>query len=768
MRDDGRALHHRLTPSSRQRLAHLLSIAALGGTLAPRVGLASEIELRVSLPRETAAAKVEILWDEVSRSDGSGPDRHTTFLEAPDSVVLDLEPRSIWQVSVASQRFWAAPEIVSVGDSSTVAHLELWPTTQVVGEIEVEGVAEVPSSVDLRFESPPDAGSRIARSQVTCPVKERRYECALPATRLDLRLRAQGFISHYFWDLELHPDRPYSLPSSNLRHGASIVGWVEMEDADASFEAARVTLSRQIASATMDPTSDQRRAALDLETTVNPRGFFELVDVPQGLYAVTVEHPAFAPGRYAPVQVLENAEAELYPIQLRKAATLQLEIRPSRPATRKRWSVELLRQGEAPGHLDLAADGLASEQGAWSRAGLAPGGYVLRITDGPEAAWYRDELQLAESGTHVQRVDLPAETVAGNVLLGSDPIEAELYFVAYHGAVRIPARSDSEGRFEIDVPLRDSWTVDVFAREKQVSQRFQDVRPESSSEDGRRWIELVIPDTTVSGTVVDAQDRSVENARVRAGGRAGGQTQRSDSDGAFSLRGLRPGEYWLGATSNEPRSRSALHRIEVEEDKPALPVELVLNENRRIEGQVVGPSGQGVVGAQIVGKIEQSYRQPVAFEVPETITDLTGSFSLELPDLAEGVLLTAFPPGFAARQIRVDSRSPEPVFISVEPRGGTLRIRYDEPVQRHQLRIFKTWLLPAHFSLTNWAQLHGEPNSAVDVYTVPMLEPGYYQVCTDPHGNSVMTGRLEPELESRCRGGMLPPYGELVLEVRLD
>ncbi len=766
MRNLGRALHNRLgLPRIYRRLSQILYLTVVGGLSTPGAASTSEIELHVSLLGGSAPQRVEIIWNAVSRSTSETAPRHyETSIEAPGSVVMDLEPTSVWQLSIASHRFWAAPEIVSVSKGPGTARLELWPTTRVVGQVEAEQNEEIPPSVELRFESSPKIRPKIERASVTCPVQDGRYQCALPATRLDLRLRAEGFISHYFWDAELEAET-HRLGTSVFRHGASIVGWVEMEDSSESFDDAVVTLSLESASATMSETTEIRRSALDLAATVNPRGFFELVGVPEGLYAVTVEHPAFAPGRYAPIQVLTNAEAELYPIPLRKALALGLSIRPARPDASRGWGVELFQLGQAPGHLDLAAVGVVGKDGTWSRAGLTPGEYVLRITDGPETVWHREDLLLpAGAETIEHQVDLPGEELVGQVLLGSEPLAAELYFGTYHGAVRIPARSDPEGKFETYVPLRESWTIDVHARGQHISQRFQDVSPQSVDEEGRRWLELVVPATTVEGTVVDSQSRPVENARIHASGRAGGQTQRSKGDGSFALRGLRPGKYWLRAKSRD--RRSAMIRIEVEVEEPSSPVELVLETNRQVTGQVIGPSGRGVVGTKIVGLIEQSAEHPVAFEIPEAVTDLTGSFSLELPDLAEGVILTVFPPGFATRQVRVSSRSQEPILISVEPHGGTLKIRYDEPVQRSWLVIFNPRLLPPHFFLTNWAQLHGEPNTVAGEYSVPMLESGYYQVCTDPQFKFQLTGRLDPELESRCSGGLLPPYGQLVLDVR--
>jgi len=170
------------------------------------------------------------------------------------------------------------------------------------------------------------------------------------------------------------------------------------------------------------------------------------------------------------------------------------------------------------------------------------------------------------------------------------------------------------------------------------------------------------------------------------------------------------------------------------------------------------------MGAKIVGLIEQSQGRMLGTTVPEASTDLSGTFSMELPALAEGVQLTVFPPGFAARQVRIDARSTEPVFITVEPYGGALKVRHGE-VPRQRVWIFKTFVFPFYPYLINWADSNGEANEAVDALSVPMLDPGYYTACKDPGNEVLMTGQLPTGLGNHCVGGTLPPYGELVLDL---
>lgn len=248
---------------------------------------------------------------------------------------------------------------------------------------------------------------------------------------------------------------------------------------------------------------------------------------------------------------------------------------------------------------------------------------------------------------------------------------------------------------------------------------------------------------------------------------SGELTQLSDADGAFTMRGLRPGKYRLDARSRDGRLTSSIHYFKLDEEDTPAPIELVLTAVRSIQGQVIGPSGRGVVGAKIVALVEQSRQRWIATTIPETFTDLGGTFSLDVPELAEGVQLTVFPPGFATRQLRVDARSQEPVFISVEPHGGTLRVRHGEiPLSR--FLVFRKYALPFYPFLINWAASNGEDNKAGDTFSVPMLEPGDYYACKDLAVAVRLAGQLPPGAEGGCVGGTLPPYGELVLDIPGD
>lgn len=727
---------------------------------------AAELEIEPVLPEGAAPGRVQLQLLEAVSVAGSAPPKPIVHdLEVPGSLRVELAEGSVWHVALVSDDLWMAPEVIAVAERDRV-QLPLWFTARVRGEVAVGPSETAPDEVTLRFESPPDSTESIARSTALCPVADGQFECVLPATRLDLRLRAPGFISHYFWDVALEPRGKRDVGRVTLERGASVVGWIEMADPEASFDDIQVALSREIASVGLSEDDTARRKAMKLASAVNDRGFYEFAGVSEGLYAVTAFHPDFAPARYSPIQVFENAETELPAIEMLEGVALRVVLEPARTHLGRRWQVQLLRRGEAPGHLEEAAAGAADGEGVWLEKGLPPGDYFLRVHEGPGSTWYSADVSLAAGADEVRHdVALPVEVLEGSVFLGSEPVAANLYFGGYHGAQRIPAESDGEGRFEVRVPERESWTVDVYTKVEDARQRFQEVVPDAPGTDGKRWLELVIPDTLVEGRVVDVDGRPVEGAGVRLSGPVGGATYRSKSDGRFELRGLRPGRYWLRARTVDPQRQSEIHRFVLEEDEVPEPFELVVRALRWVEGQVVGPSGQPVVGAKVVALVEQTAESPIAARVPEAVTDLDGAFSLALPELASGVQLTVFPPGFAVSQLRVDAARADPVLIRVEPLGGTLRIHHGDQLGLEDVKVFQSFLLPSYHILINWAELNGESSVADGILTVPMAGPGYYAACRDLGFEVRMTGVRQAGPDPRCAEGVLAPYGELQLRI---
>jgi Carboxypeptidase regulatory-like domain len=434
--------------------------------------------------------------------------------------------------------------------------------------------------------------------------------------------------------------------------------------------------------------------------------------------------------------------------------------------------VELL-QSEAPGSADTVVRSAASAEGAWQAAGLDPGPYLLRVHGSYASVWKHEEIEVQPEAAPY-RIRLPAVRVQGEVAIGGEPLRALLWFGGRHGAVKVAARSEEDGRFEVTLPEREEpWRVDVVNEPLGIRGLVPSLPVRKSAGQSVARVAIDLPDTAVRGEVVDESGRPVPGARVRAGAPALGEllsTKASQPEGRFELRALEPGEWILDAAEGRFDTGTSSESLTLQlasRDQQAEGVRLVLRKRIKLSGLVVGPTGQGVPGASVLGFIEQGDRDLVLF-APQATTDVGGQFTLGLPADTEGMVLTVFPPGFAVTQVRIDARRAEPLVLPVHPAGGTVVVRFAEdpesvPSVRHRIRLSREHLLPGTAILEDWTRLNGHPAGQPGRLVVPMLEPGRYTACVDPAPSVLRSGRLPAGAGGRCASGELGPYGEIEL-----
>lgn len=302
-------------------------------------------------------------------------------------------------------------------------------------------------------------------------------------------------------------------------------------------------------------------------------------------------------------------------------------------------------------------------------------------------------------------------------------------------------------------------------------------------EPGEPWAkaEIEVPDTRVFGRVVDDFDRPLPRAWIdisgptASGGSSSDRIEAKGSDASFEHRGFAPGTWIL-----EGRARPDLEappffagqvKVEVEEGVPAGPIELVARQEQKLTGRVVSPMGDNVPGAMVVAGLEQG-PSLVTQHIRHQVTAVDGTFELHVPTGVAAVQLSVFPPGFAARQVRVELPHNGPLSIPVDPVGGTVIVvatsgdRAGEiPDNYLDLRssLFGEYFYYVPF-LRIWAGVHGVPREEKRL-VVPNLEPGVYTACSEVSQQAFGVGYLPPGLESRCARGTLVPHGELVLEI---
>lgn len=702
----------------------------------------------------------------------------------PGQVEFDLAPGLMARVEAVAEGWWASPIVVHL-DQPAPVHVLLRPTGWIAGHLQVPRGEEMPATLAVRVRRTPEAavgraasgtGLHLPEEPWRCPVEEGAFRCEVPQGRLDLRLRAEGFVSQHRWAVEVPAHEQVSIGTLELRPGASIVGWVEAPEPAFRFDRVRVRVRPLAAGAPQTSLDRERSAALLLEAKPNTRGFFEVTSIAPGSYEVVAEHEDFAPARIAPVTVLERAETEIHRIRLEPAVELEVWLSPPKHPFRQAWYVELMKKGDVPGHMDTVAEGAATLEGRWSHGGLAPGDYEIRVGDGRGSRWATQEVTLGQWRLPIE-IDLPFERLEGTVRLADDPIAATLYFGGRHGQRRIPIRSDEDGKFYVFLPRQeDPWFADVIAPEKGIDVRVTGI--EVRKLPGEPWAktEIELPDTRVFGTVVDEAGGLLGGAVVEVVGPKGedlANTRSSESEGDFQFVGLEAGSASIQARLLLSGRRLSSDRVPVEvgDREEAQPLRLVLREDFELEGLVVAPHGQGVPGAKVMSRLDSSQR-PLLSIMPTATTDVDGAFTLHIPQGAQRVILSVLAPGYALRSLPVDATVGEPLLVELDSAAGTLVVSYSggeevPPVlRRHRTELFHPHLVAHSGTLRQWAELNGEAQGDPDLYVVPMLEPGPYTVCYDVGYGIQSTGWLPPGgLPDRCASGVLAPHGELHLTV---
>lgn len=696
-----------------------------------------------------------------------------------NSMAVELASGRVWKASVESARYWADDTSFLVTPEPRPISLTLLPKSTLQGKLlpEDERSHELPTIVRLRLQPAVTEAAPFDERSFECPVADSRWSCDVPAGNWDLRLRARGFVSHHFWSIQAAPHKVKDLGPQRLKAGASIVGWVQPAEAIPGFRFADCTVEVQAKSTAIPhtPTEEQRRARAHFHSKVNQHGFFSVDGLVPGNYRVVARHPQFAPTPFSPVEVLAGSETEIRLLELQKPVTFEVRVHHHQTPFRTPWRVELSRHSPVPGHLDPVEQGVTSEDGSFRVEDLPPGRYSFAILDNRGSRWAYESVELEPDSPTVE-VRLPFQRLEGLLTLGDQPIAARLDFGGRSAARRIGIRSDEEGKFYVFLPLRKNWDIDVTAPELDLRARLEDVEiPRKKASDRWAKVELSLPDTVLEGVVVDPGGKPVQGANLflnRVDDKGWMDTQPTAADGTFKVRALPKGLWTVqGTARREERHLAGITQpfsISAESDAH---IRLILRENAPLSGIILGPHGQGLPGARIIGILEQPHgsfwSNPLS-----AVSDVDGVFEMNIPTSAEAIQLTVLAIGFAATQLRLPTTTAEPVVIHPPQGGGTIILLYgDDLVQlpgarRMQTVLFREGMMVAHApALYRWAQAHGIEQPLGDRFNIPMMEPGRYVACLQP--SQGMLRGLPPSESDRehCASGYLPPNGELTLQL---
>lgn len=567
-------------------------------------------------------------------------------------------------IEVRAEKCWSETRTVSAQEREPVT-LHLYPAGSVTGSFEIaRGRPEVKLSARL-FRLGPAGVKRAeldsAGDALTCSVEDLRWTCTVPAdVPFDLALSPRGYATIRYWNIVAQPEQTTELEPKPLIPGASLAGWVR-DAADRPLPKARLLLA-PLEAQSPDTT---HLASRTITATADDRGFFQFSGLEAGRFRLVSQGDAVSPAIVPAIELREGEEL-VWPRSIIHPpyATLTALIDPPRDRDGKRWTVELAeREPLYPGSPSRTVSRQATEDGQWEGRRLVADKYVLQVLTDTGSVLQRMDVDLSAGGPMTVNVPVHDILVRGTLMVGSDPIEADLRFS--NGSGFVQTFTDAAGHFEVGFPAAGRWSAAVQYPRKRSGARIQAPAIEVSA-DGAP-VEIRLPGGRIRGSVVDPDGR-VQKAAVHIArdGRLAAQ-QLTDDDGKFDLLGLPKGSYALDAEGMVGHTARPLE-IELDEDQ-STQVELILQPYRTIRGTVFLPNGAPASGAVVRFSVDGGKGWS------RIITDVEGGFQLSVGQDAPDVQLIVLTFDHPSAMVRVPTAQAERVRVVLGRRGGIVRAR---------------------------------------------------------------------------------------------
>ncbi|HEX7153572.1 MAG TPA: carboxypeptidase-like regulatory domain-containing protein [Thermoanaerobaculia bacterium] len=604
------------------------------------------------------------------------------------------------------------------------------PTEPIRGELQLPAGATAPAALELQYQSPAGtpSGAAIPKASVACPVVERRWQCEVPAARLDVRLSADGFAPLYYWDVQ-----PGDLGAAKLERGASVSGWIARERP--SDEPVPVPVTVELHAAQFEEPRGARASLHPVQHSgqANARGFFQLRAVPAGTYTLV------AKAKDASTAHVDDVRVEAGEVVLRDAvllpplATLTVRVTPPAPPDAGVWRTQLLRvTSQRPG-LERTASGTTDDLGVWTHPRVERGHYDVVISDPRGSVAASRRVEIGSEEPHVT-ITIGSVAIEGIVRLGEEPLAAKLAFESEGRSVTL--RSDDGGAFAGTLPEEGTWSARITPDDALQQLRIPKVEVRLRDGASAVRLDLELPGGRIEGLTVDRHDRPVPNANImitRAEQLVGAAA--TDADGRFRIDGLEPGPVAIRAWTDEIDGPTVRHEVS---EHVTETLKLVLHERTRLEGTLVRANGTPVAGAMIRGIVAG---RPV-----QGVTGPSGIFRLELPAGATSIDATILAPGLPAHIIRLMAGGRDEVVVRTSHAAGSLYLQRPSrtPMVRRGSAAVPLFLLFAPHGTA------GPPREFDGDGFRLTLEPGDYTVCADG-------------TQTRCVPVSVVPGGEAVV-----
>jgi hypothetical protein len=743
--------------------------------VAPRFAAAVELELDFGSGPATQLPKATVSCTLSSSAEASS----ATSVVAPTAskmrATLNLPGAGIWLCKVEAEKFWSRSQLV-VASEQRLLRFELVPEVELEATIEPSLLTnESGQTPSLLFREAPALGQTSAirnpENRAECGFEAPQLRCRVPARSLDLELRWPGHIPIYLWEQSNPVGANMNLGKLRPAPGASISGHILTADALKLPKETRVRVEPFSIDRPQSPTGREQAAAQARSVSVTDRGFFQIGPLPAGAYSLVVTAPGYAVRELGPLSVEPSAESRLrQPLRLERPVEVTGEVQPFRQPSGALWRLRLEQDRPGLAKRVEVASGAAKEDGRFTIPGLTPGDYWLTLLDEITTPLLSQLVQ-ARQGAAPILLQLERISVEGRVLLGEEPLAANLVFGGRRGTDRLRFSSDEEGLFSGALPREGRWPVFVEAQAKSVTAATE-VQVEAPSSGGPAQILVQIPNTSISGLIVDPQGQPVPGAAIEALAEPARDLAqaRSDAEGQFRLRGLEPGLVRLSAQAKVGSRRLRLDGllIDLADSAHQDQLRLVLQEGVALRGRVIGRNGP-IAGA----RIDVTPLGPTpSLGTPVSSSPSDGSFEVELPAGSTGATAVVQAPGHVLTFRTLRGSLETDWLIVPEEVGGDLEVLRGASLPEAPAESLLVWFEgePVHESLLRaWASVHAELSANPDRLQVPQMPAGSYSACRvsrrEVAARFLANGNQAPGPWGRCASGFLSPGSRLVLDL---
>lgn len=709
---------------------------------------------------QKSASSLPVKGRVVLRSVEEGREPVTADVASLAPVRLELPADTEWEVSTDLPGYWSPRRNLKVGSSEQASRLslDLWPMGSVSGVVKVKGKGlALPKLVLVKTLAAPSYLKRppAPPGVLSCPVDKKGFwSCALPATKFDLVITAEGFTPHYRWGVEVPAGRTLSLGTVELEKGASVAAWVAVEDGAIEPGKCTARLSPLLAGNTeIGRVSDLQRTAVERE--VRKDGFVQLTGLAPGSYVLEVSQPGYPPAKASPVVVKPGAETFLRDLLiLKRPLDISFEISPAVDWLGRPWRALVLRDDPTMRVSPVLFEGAANSEGLFTVRDQSPGRFRVSVQDSLGNRLYSDSLDV-EAASAAQRIEIKLIDLEGSLRLGDEPLAATLWFDGRSMAGSIRMESDTEGSFHGVLPREGVWRIEIESQEPAL--RTWTRAKVQAGRSGRATLTLDLPDARVFGRVVDERGQPIPEAQVVLIAEGIDPVMAvTGADATFDVRALPEGTAWLAAESKDRVSGRTL--ITLVEDRAIGPIELRVRPLKELTGTV--SSNQGPVpGARVMLLSYPSGAGDAA------TADDAGGFRVKIPESATRLVAIVSAPGFALRAFPA-SADGAPLALTVSEAGGDLEVTLpwdpEEFLERGRVLVFFQNGLPLPANIpSQWAYDHGQPREIKGrTFRIPNVAPGDYRVCLTAQGNPMDVVLAEAD---SCDAGTLNPGATLML-----